>query len=297
MTRTCHRGTMGMAISILASLVLTLAGAAEEEAPSRRHVSPRLIVKVPRGSMDGLDSVTYGPAGQLVVSGQWDGQVRVHDPVTGKELRRIDVGPSHSAWVAFSPDGRRMVCAVGYAIREFPLVDFESGKILKTFEGQGHGSRLAVFSPDGRQILTSHAGLWNYNKSEVVCWDAASGERIQQFSWGPKSRCIVPDSAPMANAFSRLNDFGARMAPTAQVRRIWNVADGTLLHTLADPERFLEDAIFSPDGRERFSFLRGDRRAVGCPFREKAAQLRRAPSQDRVDRLQPGRETHAHRFG
>ena len=184
MTRTCHRGTMGMAISILASLVLTQVGAAKEETPSRRHVSPRLIINVPRGSMDGLDSVAYGPAGQLVVSGQWDGQVRVHDPVTGKELRRIDVGPSHSAWVAFSPDGLRMVCAVGYAIREFPLVDFESGKILKTFEGQGHGSRLAVFSPDGRQILTSHAGLWNYNKSEVVCWDAASGERIQQFCLG-----------------------------------------------------------------------------------------------------------------
>ena len=100
MTRTCHRSTRGMAISILASLVFTQAGAAMEESPSRRHVSPRLIINVPRGSMDGLDSVAYGPAGQLVVSGQWDGQVRVHDPVTGKELRRIDVGPSHYFAVA-----------------------------------------------------------------------------------------------------------------------------------------------------------------------------------------------------
>jgi Leucine-rich repeat (LRR) protein len=199
--------------------------------------------------MEGLDSVAYGPDGQLVVSGQWDGQVRVHDPVTGMELRRIDVGPSHSAWVAFSHDGRRMVCAVGYAIREFPLVDFESGKILKTFEGQGHGSRLAVFSPDGRQILTSHAGLWNYNKSEVVCWDAASGERIQQFCLGTDEPVYCarfsPDGQRILTSHRLWRSDGAHRSSA----RIWNVADGTLLHTLADPERFLEDAIFSPDGK------------------------------------------------
>ena len=38
MTRTCLRGTVGMAIPILASLALTLAGAAKEEAPSHPHV-------------------------------------------------------------------------------------------------------------------------------------------------------------------------------------------------------------------------------------------------------------------
>ena len=168
--------------------------------------------------MDGLDSVAYGPAGQLVVSGQWDGQVRVHDPVTGKELRRIDVGPSHSAWVAFSPDGRRMVCAVGYATRKFPLLDFESGKILKTFEGQGHGSRLAVFSPDGRQILTSHAGLWNYNKSEVVCWDAASGERIKQFCLGTDEPVYCARFSPDGQRILTSQRLWHRMAPTAQVR-------------------------------------------------------------------------------
>ncbi|MFN0056372.1 MAG: hypothetical protein ACKV0T_29860 [Planctomycetales bacterium] len=196
----------------------------------------------------------YGPQGLLVISGQWSGvpsttgQIRLHDPSTGQELRRIDAGHCHNVWPAFSPDGRKLVCAAGYATRHFPLIDVESGQLIRTFEGLGHGSRLAVFSPDGRQILTSHAGLWNYNKSEVVAWDAVRGERIKQFCEGTDEPVYCarfsPDGQRILASHRLWRSDGAHRSSA----RIWSVADGALVHSFGDPQRFLEDAIFSPDG-------------------------------------------------
>ncbi len=60
MTRNGLCRTMSIVIAIMTALALTVASAGQDEAPSGRSVSPRLIVKVPRGHMDGLDSVTYG---------------------------------------------------------------------------------------------------------------------------------------------------------------------------------------------------------------------------------------------
>ncbi len=152
-----------------------------------------------------------------------------------------------------------MVCAVGHSINTLPLIDFESGNVLKTFDlksiqgnlipRNGHGSRLAVFSPDGRQILTSHIGFWNYNKSQVVLWDAQTGEPLKQICQGtdePVYRArFSPDGRLILTSQRLWRSDGAHRSSA----RIWNVADGALVHTFTDPQRFLEDAIFSPDGK------------------------------------------------
>ncbi len=109
--------------------------------------------------------------------------------LTGQELRRIDAGGCHKVWLAFSPDGRQMVCAGDHSRGKLPLIDFELGKIIKTLDLKSpvrpeHGSRLAVFSPDSRHILTSHAGMWIYNTSGVARWEVASGEQIKEFFKG-----------------------------------------------------------------------------------------------------------------
>ena len=256
MMRTLFCRTTVVAVSITAMAVFSGDCIAQFDVVSQPRVSPRLTIQVPRGTNnDGLDSVTYGPQGSLILSGQWSGvptdaeQIRVHDPLTGLEFRRIDAGHCHNVWPAFSPDGRQMVCAVGYATNKFPLIDFESGKITKTFAGTGHGSRLAVFSPDGRQILTSHAGMWNYNKSELVCWDVASGERIRQYCEMTEEPVYCARFSPNGQQILTTHRLWRATGDHRSSARIWNVADGALGHTFADPNRFLVDAIFSPDGK------------------------------------------------
>ena len=252
---------LATAFVVVAAGTLTGACCAQEKAQSQRQVGPRLTIQIPRGTNnDGLDSLMYGPQGLLIIAGQWTevpsntGQIRVHDPLTGQELRRIDAGGCHNVWLAFSPDGRQMVCAAGYSRGELPLIDFESGKIIKTLDlkspvGPEHGSRLAVFSPDGRQILTSHAGMWNYNKSGVASWDVASGKQIKEFFKGtdePVYRArFSPDGQRILTSQRLWRSDGAHRSSA----RIWNVDDGALVHTFADPQRFLEDAIYSPDGK------------------------------------------------
>ena len=120
MMRTLFCRTTIIAVSITAVAVFSGDCIAQFDVVSQPRVSPRLTIQVPRGTNnDGLDSVTYGPQGSLILSGQWSGvptdaeQIRVHDPLTGLEFRRIDAGHCHNVWPAFSPDGRQMVCAVG----------------------------------------------------------------------------------------------------------------------------------------------------------------------------------------
>ncbi len=249
MTRNGLYRAIGLVIVTLAAAADTTVHAAEKENSTPRRVSPRLIINVPSRSMDGLDSVTFGPGGQLVASGTWEEPIRVFDPVTGKELRKIDAGYCHGAWVAFSPDGRQMVCAMGYRMKPFPLLDFETGKILKTFEGHEYGSRLAVFSPDGRQILTTHADLLNYNLSEVVLWDVASGQRIRQYCQGTDQPVCRARFSPDGQRILTVHRLWRRDGDHRTSACIWNAADGKLVHTFTDPERVLEDAIFSPDGK------------------------------------------------
>src|SRR5207237_6196694 len=58
-----------------------------------------------------VDSVAYSPDGRQVATGSADGSVRLWDPGTGKELRRLPFGTRElggASVVAFCPDGRTL---------------------------------------------------------------------------------------------------------------------------------------------------------------------------------------------
>ena len=238
-----HR-TIGLMI-----LVSAACAAAQDSAPAPRHVSPRQIINVPHGE---LNSIAYSPAGQLVVSGQWfDSQIRVYDPVTGHEVRGLDSQFIHvSCKVAFSPDGQLLVCALNSG--KIPLIEFPSGQIHKTLVADGErleGCRLAVFSPDGTQLLTSHSFDWDRRKSRVMLWDVASGRRIKSLFQQADQPVITARFSPDGQRILTTHRQWKSDGEHATSARIWNRADEQWIHTFADPGRFLNDAIYSPDGK------------------------------------------------
>jgi WD40 repeat protein len=128
-------------------------------------------------------SVVFSPDGKSALSSGWDHSIRLWDLKSGKELRQF-VGHTETVWWAvFSPDGRRAVSASG-TLPGFGLPasdctvriwDVASGKELRRLEGHERAVRSAVFSPDGRRVLSGG------QDKTLRLWDVESGKEVRRF--------------------------------------------------------------------------------------------------------------------
>jgi WD40 repeat protein len=153
--------------------------------------------------------------------------VSVWDVQAGNELHRFEV--LHSVWhrpfpdvlcpVAFSPDGRtilgvRRIRARGYV----QLWDAETGRELQRTGTHDGFIYTAVFSPDGKRIITA-----SYDRTARI-WDVETGRQIQRLV-GHRDRvqCAV-FSSDGQRAFTASNDGTARAwdAETGKELRRYN---------------------------------------------------------------------------
>jgi len=182
------------------------------------------------------------PDGQRIVTTTLSGTAQLWDVVKGAK-----VGPSLERGmavrsVAFSPDGRRILIASDDSTAGFmdnggataQQVDAASGRAIgPAMRHPDNTINTAVFSPDGRRIVTASQDF------TAQVWDAASGKKIgpalrhadavYTASFSPDGRWIVTAS----------NDS------TAQV---WDAATGQRVGPPLRHESEVMCAAFSPDG-------------------------------------------------
>jgi WD40 repeat protein len=100
----------------------------------------------------------------------------------------------------------------------------------------GSDLRWAVFSPDGKQILTAS------NDGTARIWDAQTGQQLQVMS--------EPSGEALNDAWFSPNGKLVVTASNDGTTRIWNAATGSLLHVLREPGgSAVYNAAFSPSGR------------------------------------------------
>lgn len=134
---------------------------------------------------------------------------------------------------AFSPDGKR---ALFGGLQAAQVWEVASGRELFLLKGHTGAVSSAVFSSDGRQILTATSSL-------LRLWDAETGALLVHFALPGDS---VP-AIPLSPDNKTIVTIGKN--PQAQpVARLWDAATGQLRATLTGHTAPILDAGFSADG-------------------------------------------------
>jgi WD40 repeat protein len=192
-----------------------------------------------RGHARAVKSLTFSPNGRFLASGGDDALVKVWDIATGRPMIdfRGHQGSREGRTVtglAFSPDGRMMAsCTRSFCDRRFEwgeviLWDAATGRQWTRIEG---AADQVVFDRQSKRVAS-------YDFNGVKVWDAKSGKRLLDVA--------MPVNV-VAVAFT---DDGRCIAVACDFEAItlWEVAGGSILAALREPEEKLERAIISPDG-------------------------------------------------
>jgi WD40 repeat protein/serine/threonine protein kinase len=208
-------------------------------------------------------------------------EVKVWDFQTGKELITLKGHTYGTAYLAFSPDGKRLA-ATGKMVtgpEGLPGVvkvwDLETSAELLSLEGRG-GFGVA-YSPDGKRLAST--GLWGKPgkpfemTGKVKVWDAQTGKELLSFEGGGACVIFSPDGKRLAAASreeiklwdaqtgQEIRSFkggglsvafspdGKRLASSGQVVRVWDVETGKELLTLKEYTYRMWKVAFSPDGK------------------------------------------------
>jgi WD40 repeat protein len=126
---------------------------------------------------DSVNSVAFSPDGSKVVSGSWDGTIRLIDIESGSELAVFNGHEDNVNSLAFSPNGSTIVSGSGdYGSEDntIRLWDVQSGSELAVFNLEDAVNSVA-FSPDGSKIVSTSGDT-------IRLWDVNSGSELAVFN-------------------------------------------------------------------------------------------------------------------
>src|SRR5262249_55407200 len=145
-----------------------------------------------RGHTNYVYPVAYTPDGRLIVSGSWDGDVRLWDAATGEVVAVLPQGGFVRA-LALSPDGTRLV-AMGDGTGGLRVWDVASRRHIATYKTTDNTLWAVAYRPGGAHVAVLGPG----HVIEVL--DAATGERAAtadagaRLEWWPLRRALAYSS-------------------------------------------------------------------------------------------------------
>lgn len=228
-----------------------------------------------RGHEGDVQCVAYSPDGKLLASGSEDGNIKIWDTATNRELGQLQGHKLYVNGVAFSPDGA-LLASAGFdgTVRLWDVAGRTNLGMLG--EEDGATQTGVAFSPDGKLLASaSNVGLvtvWDvagrvlkvkltsdhgeascvafspdgksvtagYEDGSAVIWDLASGRPAREIEGHVESVGGIAYSTD-----------GKLLATGGDDRalRVWNATSGDLEHVNRSDSMILSVA-FSPDGKQ-----------------------------------------------
>lgn len=186
-----------------------------------------LVIK---GTSDNFLAV-YSPDGKYVASASMDENsddvhvVKLWDAATGKCIKSYIGHEWDIRYVAFSPDGNKIVSASRDETAR--VWNVKTGKCEVVFRSHEHNVSCAVFSPDSKKVATSSWDGFTY------LWNVKDGKILKTIE---------------ANAEDLSFNYDGKLLATASDRDIiiWDVENGLLLKVLKGHADVVRSVAFSP---------------------------------------------------
>jgi WD40 repeat protein len=193
--------------------------------------------------------VAYSPDGTLLASSAQDGTIRLWDPATGKELRRITGHKAGISTFAFSATGKQIISASSHHLEWFPdgsfmgasdhfvirLWDVASGRALRSFKGHESEISSLACSRDGNVVVSAT------RNGDVWTWELDRDEPVHKLrphnGWMATHVALSPDDKVLATAGG---DDGRV--------KLFDLASGQELRSWRASPEAVTAVAFTPDG-------------------------------------------------
>ncbi len=183
-----------------------------------------------------VNSVAFSRDGKWIVSGSYDGTIRIWDAKSEKQIRKMDQAKGFYNTVAISPNSKRIVS--GSSERKVEIWDAESGKLLKSLPGhRGEVFSVALDANASRIVSGSGDGT-------IKIWDAESGEEIRTLKGhrdDVKSVAFSPDGKRVVSGSDD------------ETAKVWDVESGKVLKNFTGHTFTVESVAFIHGGKRVFS--------------------------------------------
>lgn len=208
---------------------------------------PRVFVQMGHPSGP-IQSVAISPDGRFALSAGLENTVKLWEIASGREIRTFTGHSAIVSSVVFSPNGRHALS--GSYDGSLRLWDIATGVTIYAFKGHSFGVTSIAISQDGRRAL-SGGGY------EVKLWDLATGAYVRTMSdlpgqAGPVSSVAFSPNGQQALSGGYYVSQGV-WGGAEHVLKLWDVASGKSLLTMAGHSSTVKAVAFSPDGRQALS--------------------------------------------